>query len=103
MGSSVYTNHGKALPLLHRPQMSFKLGMSFLDCSILSFLHILLKQGDTHLLHENIVCQSVRPKKPEDDVYMLSLMLEVFFKHYHFKQCLSINLFLGKDISWIVL
>lgn len=61
--------------------MSFKLGMTFLDCSILSFLHIFLKQGGTHLFHGNFVCQSVCPKKPEEDVCMLSLMLEVFFKH----------------------
>lgn len=64
-----------------RPQMSFKLGMTFLDCSILSFLHIFISQGDTHLLHGNFVCQSVCSKKPEKHVCMLSLMLEVFFKH----------------------
>lgn len=87
-----------------RPQMSFKLGMSFLDCSILSFLHILLKQGNTHLLHGNLLCQSVYPK---NIVWGSCLQAKPYvWKIININRKTLLgnhNLFLGKGISWIIL
>lgn len=44
-----------------RPQITFKLGMTILGCSILSFLYVFLKQGDTCFME--ILCTKASVKK----------------------------------------